>query len=320
MGRVCREFHERVEEEIEKPIEDWEERTEEQCRRQKCNWWTLCLNKLTCWVAVIVVKVVRIIIVTVGKWVTRVVCEFSNLILDLVGFFIGLILSIPIIGGVIRTILNWATEIGSRVAGIIDFFGSLLGIRLRKKMYVGLVIPRKNGAPITNEAALLPQIQSLQQLFDNLCNINVIYTGACESDTEAPSEALTVSCDASGFFSDWWIAGSYFEFASALCRREDSWRRVIGYGAEILVFPIINVTTGANSFTDGCSMGPTHNYVVVEPTAGQFVTAHEVGHACGLLHRSDGSNLMFTSAPAAAPTLTNWQIAVIRWSRHCVYI
>ena len=38
------------------------------------------------------------VIVTVGKWVTRVVCEVVNVVLDIVGFIVELILSIPIIG------------------------------------------------------------------------------------------------------------------------------------------------------------------------------------------------------------------------------
>ena len=115
MGRVCREVQEWIEEQVEQPIEEWENRQEERCREEPCNWWTLCLNKLFCWLVWVVVKVIRIVIVTVGKWVARTVCEIVNVILDIIGYIIALILSIPIIGGIIRTIWNWVTEIIWRI-------------------------------------------------------------------------------------------------------------------------------------------------------------------------------------------------------------
>jgi len=70
----------------------------------------------------------------------------------------------------------------------------------------------------------------------------------------------------------------------------------------------------------GCSFAGTHNYVVVEATAGPNVAAHEMGHACLLGHDDSTSNLMFAGNIAAAPTLSTWQISVVRGSRHCTYL
>lgn len=319
MGRVCTEAQEWVEEQVEKPIEEWERRQEERCKKEKCKWWMLCLNKLICWLVWVTVKVVRWVVVTVGKWVTRVVCEVVNVVLDVIGFVIELVLSIPIIGGILRTILNWVTEIIWRLVGLLDFLASLVGIRPRKKMYVGVVVPSVDGRPIVTEAAVQRQIDALVDLYDRLCNINVITTGICHTNVPAPEGGLTVSCDAGGFFSDWWLAGSYFEFASATCKFRDSFRRVVGLGAEIIVFVVQDVTpTGTN----GCSFTSTHNYVVIEAKPGDqaFVAAHEVGHACWLPHDGDPSNLMASITPSTDPVLTNVQISVIRWSKHCVYI
>lgn len=316
MGRICREVQEWVEEEVERPIEEWEERQEERCREEPCKWWMLCLNKLVCWLVVVTVKVVRWVVVTVGKWVTRVVCEVVNFVVDLIGAVIALILSIPVLGGLIRTIWNWVTEIIWRAVGSIDFIGSLLGIRPRKKMYIGVLIPRESGRPIVSEADFLPQIEATRDLFDRLCNINVIYTGACSPDMDAPDAVLRPSCNAAGFFADWWTGGSWIEFATLRCRFIDTARRIIGHGSELMVIPVIDID-GFN----GCSMGPTHNYVVtVANGARPFTTAHEVGHACMLLHRDGTQNLMSTPSPMRDPALTNWQIAVIRGSRHCIYI
>jgi hypothetical protein len=48
MATVCREIQEWIEEQVEQPIEEWENRQEQRCREEECNWWVLCLNKLIC--------------------------------------------------------------------------------------------------------------------------------------------------------------------------------------------------------------------------------------------------------------------------------
>jgi hypothetical protein len=322
MAIVCREIQEWIEEQVEQPIEEWENRQEQRCREEDCNWWTLCLNKLFCWLVVVVVKVVRWVLVTVGKWVVRTVCEVVSLVLDIVGAIVSLVLSIPILGGIIRTVWNWLLEIVWRLVGLLDFIGSWIGIRPRKKMYFGVVIPVVDGRPLATEAQMQPQVDAAIAVYDRLCNIDMVFTGFCRFANAPPDDALTVGCDAGGFFSDWWIAGSYFEFASLGCKYEDGWRRALGYGAQLIGFVVRNVTPdSATSSTIGCSMGPTHNYVVVEIAAGSpMVLAHEIGHACGLPHDDDSGNLMFASDIAAVPTLSALQIAVVRNSRHCTFI
>jgi hypothetical protein len=319
MGRVCREVQEWVEETIEQPIEEWENRQEERCRNEPCNWWMLCLNKLICWLVWVTVKVIRIVLVTVGKWVARVICEVVNVVLDAIGFVVALVLSIPILGGIIRTILNWVTEVVWRIVGLVDFVGSLLGIRPRKKMYIGVVVPSVDGRPIASDAEIQRQVDAAVAFYDQACNINVIFTGTCKTGVPPSDGGLVVGCDAGGFFGDWWIAGSYFEFAAATCKFTDTFRRIIGLGAEIIIFIVQDVTP---SGTNGCSFASTHNYVVVEAKPGDqsFVAAHEIGHACWLPHDDDTQNLMNSVTPAVNPTLTNLQVALVRWSKHCVYI
>jgi hypothetical protein len=319
MGRVCKEVQDWVEEQIEQPIESWENQLEKRCREQDCDWWCLCCNKWLCWLVWVLVKVITWIVVTVGKWVTRLVCEVANFVLDVVGFLGGLILSIPVIGGIIRTILNWVTEIIWRAVGLIDFLASLAGIRLRKKMYFGVIVPSVNQTPIVTDADIQRQVDAAIDFYDRTCNINLIFSGICHTNISPPEAGLSVGCDAGGFFNDWWLAGSYFEFATATCKFKDSFRRLIGLGAEIIVF-IVQDVTPAN--TNGCSFASTENYVVIEakPTDQAFVATHEMGHACWLAHVGDTANLMNPVTPAANPTLTNTQIALVRWSKHCVYI
>src|SRR5436305_4431251 len=177
MAMVCKEIQEWIEEQVEKPIETWENQQEQQCRNEDCNWWTLCLNKLFCWLVWVLVKVVRWVLVTVGKWVARVVCEVVSFVLDVVAAIVNFILSIPIIGGIIRTVLNWVTEVIWRLVGVIDFIASLAGIRPRKKMYLGAIVPSVDGTPIVTDANIQRQVDAAVAFYDQTRNINVIFTG-----------------------------------------------------------------------------------------------------------------------------------------------
>lgn len=315
MGRVCAETQEWVEEQIEQPIEEWENQQERRCREQDCNWWCLCCNKWFCWLVWVLVKIIRWVLVTVGKWVARVVCEVVNVVLDAIAFVVELILSIPIIGGILRTIINWVTEIIWRAVGLIDFLASLVGIRPRKKMYFGVIVPSVNSTPIVPDVDIQRQVDAAITFYDSTCNINLIFSGICHTDIAPPEAGLNFACDAGGFFNDWWLAGSYFEFSAATCKFKDSFRRVIGLGSEIIVFIVQNVQDAPPTFTNGCSFASTHNYVVIEakPTDQAFVAAHEMGHACWLGHEDDLANLMNSTTPGTNPTLTNLQIALVRW-------
>jgi hypothetical protein len=319
MGRSCREIHEWIEEEVEQPIEEWENRQERRCRERSCNWWCLCCNKWFCWLVWVLVKVIRWVIVTVGKWVVRVVCEVVNFVLDVIGAIIELILSIPIIGGILRTIINWVLEIVWRIISLPEFLASLAGLRLRKRMYFGVIIPVIDDVPLMAEADIQPWVNTAIEIYNRTCNIDLRFTGFCRTSVRPPGGTITVDCGAGGFFADWWLDGSWFQFASLACKFQSNWRRVTGYGGEIIVF-IVNDITGAV----GCSMSATHDYVTVQVPPGPFIdtVAHELGHACLLTHvtSADGNNLLDTGGRATAlPVLTNLQIATVRSSRHCVY-
>lgn len=318
MGRSCREIHEWIEEQVEQPIEEWEDRQEERCREEPCKWWMLCLNKLFCWLVWVTVKVVRWVLVTVGKWVVRFVCVVINLILDVIAFIINLILSIPIIGGIIRTVLNWLTEIIWRIIGLVDFLASLVGIRPRKKMYFGVIIPVIDDRPLATETALQPQVDAVIEIFGRTCNIDARFTGFCRTNIRPPGGSITVDCGAGGFFADWWLDGSWFEFVQSLCKFESGWRRVIGYGGELIGIVVNDIQPPA---TIGCSMSGTHNFVTIEPGAERATLAHEFGHACLLPHDEATDNLMNASVVGAAlPVLSGLQASIVRSSRHVTYL
>lgn len=204
--------------------------------------------------------------------------------------------------------------------GRLEFLGSLVGIRIRKKMYFGVIIPVRDDVPLMQETDIQPWVDTAIEIYDRTCNIDLRFTGFCQTRIATPSVPLTVDCGAGGFFADFWLDGSWFEFTSRLCKFESNWRRLIGKGSEISVF-IIDGYTG-NSV--GCSMSGTHDYVTVQAAPGPFpdTVAHEIGHACLLWHTSTGgTNLMDTGGRSTPqPVLNRVQIATVRSSRHCTYI
>jgi hypothetical protein len=80
MAMVCTEINEWVEEEVSKPVEEWEERQEKKCKKRK--WYDP--RGWFCWLVTILVKVVRWVVVTVGKWVVRTVCKLVATVVDIV--------------------------------------------------------------------------------------------------------------------------------------------------------------------------------------------------------------------------------------------
>ena len=327
--RVCREVSTWVRENVEQPVEDWVTRTEEQCTEQPCNWWCVCCNKWFCFLVTLLVRIVTFIIVTITRLVTEVICEIVGFVLDVVGIIVGLILSIPIIGGIIRAILNWITEIIWRLVSLPDLLFSAFGVMIPKKIYVKGIILNDNGTPFATEEQLMPSINFARTVLQRECNVRLIYTGTCVPKINTPTEAQTVDCGSSGFFADLLgIQGAHFEFVSSDCGFKDGHKRIIGLGAELLIFVIRDVTPSVGTDIIGCSFASTHNYVTVQASAllaeVPDTVAHEIGHACDLSHTSESNdalvNLMYPNADRTNHILSTFQRAWFRSSKHCVII
>ncbi|GIJ25451.1 hypothetical protein Vqi01_06130 [Micromonospora qiuiae] len=80
MALVCTEITEWIEEKVSKPVEEWEERQEQRCKKRP--WYDP--RRWLCWLVTILVKVVRWVVVTVGKWVVRTVCKIVTVVVEAV--------------------------------------------------------------------------------------------------------------------------------------------------------------------------------------------------------------------------------------------
>ncbi|MEU9662898.1 hypothetical protein [Streptomyces chartreusis] len=89
MALSCQQQAERVEETVLQPVDQWVNSQERRCRDEPCNWWTLCLNKLFCWLVVVLVKVTLWITTIVVRWVYRTVCTVVTVIVGVGALLFG---------------------------------------------------------------------------------------------------------------------------------------------------------------------------------------------------------------------------------------
>ena len=315
MAKYCQEVQEWIEEEIEKPVEEWIEKRVEKCKRKKCKWWCACCNKWFCWIETFFEKVIKWVIITVGKWVTRVVCEIVHTIIDVLGFVVGLIFAIPILGRLIRQIWDFIIDKVNRIIGIPDLILCVFGINWTKKLRICIIILRdeKNNPTATPES-LNGEIEKSKKIYKEAANVELVVECIHTVDKPSPSRNLDVKCGVNGWLEDLWLVGSYFEWLANTKCFDGTARRLTGWAAPVIVFAVREL----KGTTAGCSLGPFSDYVTIEGP-NPICLAHEVGHACGLLHyNSDKENLMHSTC--GGTKLKKWQRCILRNSRHVTFI
>ncbi len=315
MGQVCEEAQVWIEEEIEKPIETWENQQKERCDEQSCNWWTLCLNKLVCYLVWVLVKVVRWVVVTVGKWVVRVVCEIVNGLLNIIGIIAGLILSIPYLGRLIRQLWDFLIDLVWQLVGVFGLIFDLLGLDWEKKLRVCVVILHDERGPLASPSSLDPTIQAAKAAYSSAANVKLVIEDVHTVAGISADRILDVHCDFGAWTDDVGLTGSYFEFTALRFCADGSGRRLIGLASAVVVFAVRDVEPDK-----GCSLGPFSDYVTIE-AKDPVCFAHELAHACSpiwQLHHDDVANLLHKSCQGTE--LTKWQKIWIRNSRHVTYL
>ena len=313
MARYCREVQEWIEEEIEKPVEEWVEKRVRKCKRRKCKKWCLCCNKWFCWIETFLEKVITWVVVTVGKWVTRVVCEVIHLVIDVIGFVVGLVLAIPIIGRLIKEIWNVIIEIGNRILGLPDLILCAFGVMWTKKLRICIIILRiDEKTPTATPESLKPDIDKAVRIYKDAANVDFVVEGIHTVNKPSPSRNLDVSCGAGAWWEDLWLEGSYFEVTANTQCFDGIARRITGFASPVIVFVVRDVGDKL-----GCSVGPLSDYVTVEGD-NPICLAHEVAHACSLWHHGNREYLM--NGRCGGTKLKKWQKCLLRNSRHVTFL
>ena len=220
--------------------------------------------------------------------------------------------------------VNVVKETLNRSLSLPDVAGHAMGLVPAKKLRLRVVILRDEaGTPLVDPAAVEAAVEAAQATFEREVRTKIIPSGDqwIETlDTPAPAEALDVHCDFEAWKEGLKEAGNYFE----RYLHRNAAGNLTGYAAPITVF-IVRAVSGKA----GCSLGPLADYVTVaahglqpwgcdhEGRAIPRTLTHEVGHACGLWHVRDTSNLMHPRGPGL--NLRAWQKLILRNSRHVTY-
>lgn len=319
--RVCTETKEWVEEQIEQPIDRWVEKTEKKCKEY--DWWDP--RGWVCWLVTTLVKVVEVVVVTVGKRVAHVVCVVVDAVLNAAAFVVGLVLSIPILGPLIRAVVRVIAEYVSKLVGLLDMLGRLVGIRIRKNLRICIVVLNNDHQRVVDPAALQPAIDWANDTFYREAKVRLTVTGVHVVNDPSPNDNLDVNTEAGAAWDELWAPGSYFETAANGYCFESAFSGLVAIGSPIVVFTVRSVRNQAT----GCSLGPFTDYVTVEagvfagPDADPTVLAHELSHACSLLHVDDRTNLMYPTSSSASLRgghLEPGQTSLFRSSRHVTFI
>ena len=308
MAKVCKNYKKWVQEKIEKPIDDWVEEKEKKCKKRK--WYDP--RRWLCWFVTTLVKVVRWVVVWVGKWVTYAVCQLVTSVVNFFSVFIGLILSIPILGRLIGLVWHALLDVFWRLVSLLDIIAGALGLHLPKKLRLCVIIlSNERRVPVATAESLQPEIERAKRIYKDAANIKLtvdIHT----LETPAPKDNLDPPCGVGSLGDDLWVQGTYYENNGNVQCFDSAFLHLIGYAAPVVVF-IVRDVEGKK----GCSLGPLTDYVVVEGKD-PVCLAHEVSHACGLWHVDDSANLAHRNC--GGTQLDEWQVAIVRSSRHVTFL
>ncbi len=342
--------------------------TEDQGYRDCCEW-APCSWFCDAWVWV------SNVVCVLWTWITTVVCvawdvvttilnailvtleSIIGWVISALAFIIELIEMIPVLGTLVRWVLNFITFLIATVLSIIDAVLGFLGIRPEKILRVCTVILRdEDGNPVATKEFARAMLQLAVDVYKRDANVRIVPLGPFKYSTgflaaeqvndnwviidEANSDStiLEVPCNADGTAAEWWLGGSAFQWkASTLCFY-GAWRRVLGYGAPVSCFIIRDIPGSL-----GCALWIT-DYATIKaeksvPPTSPRTLGHEVGHASNLWHVCvdlDNQNLMATKtgtsvlspcdpSPSstepdrAKPRMNNWQVLLVRASKHVTY-
>ena len=360
---------------------DTEDRGYNECAREEdrgysecCDWWPCnWFCDAWVWISNIVCVAwtwVSNIVCVAWTWITTAVCvawdvvttiinailvtleSILGWVLSAIAFIIELLEMIPILGTLIRWIVNGITYLIGILGSLGDLILGGLGIRPEKKLRICTVILRdESGTPTADVAEVVATLQLAVDVYKRDANVRIVplrafdystgFSGAGTVDESwvhvDPNNSDGEILDPEDSFgNEWWTAGSKFQWkVSTLCFY-GAWRRVIGYGAPITVF-IVRDTGGPKAL--GISLGIT-DYVLVDgmstdPTNANYsprTPGHEIGHSCMLLHTcvDDGiNNLMATSTHCdpdsttppdrVNPVIDEGQVLLVRSSKHVTY-
>lgn len=344
MVEVCVKATTRVEEAFKETIEHSISKIDQVCEDLPwpLDWFCHAVTTVIKWVETVVKTIVKV-------WVTL-VCYPLMLALTLLAETFQLLLAVPIVGTILKWGIGAIVWLGSQLIGLFEAGIGFIGIRLIKHLRVHIIVLMRDDRTLTAPLDRIGlAVQRAESIFRSRAEVK-IQSYIHQVNTPSPRNALYVDTDAGLFGEDMTGAGFYYQTTITEMLWDDNPWFAIRVGAPVVVF----VVDGIGTTEIGCSAGPLVDYVcvagsqmIVSPLSrGMLVTsstpaeplgsgiaqasttlAHELGHACGLMHDNfldctsgDATNLMYCTEPRRGDNLSPFQRAIVRSSPHVTYI
>ena len=229
----------------------------------------------------------------------------------------------------VKTIIHFGQEVFGRILRIFDFIMTYLGILLKKKLELRVLILRgEHGDPVAKESDVAAIVEKAKQILLGSARIEIVPTGGKAMiwtvNELAPHAALYLRGSGSDMVKDeFGDAGDFFEQMIQEYHSEAT-SPYNFFRTPITCFVVQNIDG-----LDGISPGPLESWIAIDIGAldkvkvgsqatDSSVIAHELGHSGWLLHRTVPENLMYAPAERGY-NLTQWQLMVFRSAR-CVSI
>lgn len=213
------------------------------------------------------------------------------------------------VGGALK-IANIAREAANQLIGILDYVGSLLGIRPRKHLRLQVYILKdEKGNPVADKERIKGWVADAARVYLQQANVE-LHPERNEfveyMPDVPPKEAIQVrECSFSEGFSD---GVDWFE--------DRARSPVIGYGGPITAFIVGNIG-GAQ----GCSWWGMEPFLIVRAGANHLDLAHEMAHVCGLRDMDvTGDRYLMQKDGVNGEKMTHAQIAFLRNARYVTYL
>jgi hypothetical protein len=305
-----------------------------------CTWWPCSwLCDIVSWICNATVWITNIICVTT-VWVSNIICvswiwvsalvclvwttinvitciawSIIDVVLLIIAPLINLIFSIPVLGRIIKNLVNLGTDIGARVVSLPDSVLVKINVLILRTEEGMAVIQKKDFNNFFDEAKLILKREA---------NINLYIDQIITVEKRCNKEVLDVSCDAAAIGEDLLLTGTGFEQLASENFGISAGGRITGLNPSIIVFIVRTID---NLATLGCSQFSNTDYITlngslinnnlsIPSTFCKETLAHEIGHKCGLIHSSNINNLMYGGKSCSTTSLLEQsEVLIMRRSK-----